>query len=301
MKQRFYRILILLTRLLGEWFFGLVSKGIAAGHFLFFPERVAVGVDFYGALFPNRGKHYHRWCTFRQFLDFTHVFRDRLLVTDQNEGLDTHFEGWERLRDATLSGGGILLMSHIGNWEVAARLLKTTLPDLKLMLYMGVKQREQIEALQKKAVQSSDIRIVGVDASGGSPFDIVEAIRFLRAGGLVSLTGDRIWQAGQRSVPVRFLGRRVELPAAPYVLAMASGAPLFIFFALRTKGGRYHFSASEPIFVSAADRTDRPLVMARAAQHYADRLEETVRRHPFQWHHFEPFLTGRGACAQPFP
>ncbi|WP_319523190.1 lysophospholipid acyltransferase family protein [uncultured Desulfosarcina sp.] len=290
MKLLFYRILTLLTRFFGSWFFTLVSGGIAAGYFLFFPGRVAVGMDFYRALFPRRGLLFHLWCTFRQFLDFTNVFRDRLLLADQGGGLATTFDGWERLRDAMQGSGGVLLMSHLGNWEVAARLLKKTLPDLKMMLYMGVKQQEQIEAMQKRVVRKSDIRIVAVDESGGSPLDIVESVRFLREGGLVSLTGDRVWHADQRTVPVRFLGQPVHLPAAPYLLAMAAGAPIFVFFALRTRGRHYLFCASEPIFIDAADRAQRDTAVARAAQQYADLLEKTVRRYPFQWHHFEPFI-----------
>ena len=293
MKLLFYQILTHLTRLLGLWFFSLVAGGIAGGYYLFFPQRTAVGVDFYRTLFPGRGRFYHRWCTFRQFIDFTHVFRDRLVFSEPVEGLTITFDGLERLREAMGTKGGILLMSHLGNWEVAARLLKKSLPDVKLMLFMGVKQKEQIEAAQKTAVRNSDIRVVGVDENFGSPFDIVEAIRFLRTGGLVSLTGDRVWLKHQRTIPVRFLGRQVELPAAPYVLALASGAPIFVFFALRTRGRHYQFSVSTPIFLSAADRSGRKVAMDQAAQQYADLLAKTVRQHPFQWHHFEPFLGRR--------
>ena len=285
----FYRILALLTRLLGLWFFGLISGGIAAGYYILFPKRVAVGMRFYRTLFPEKSRAHYRWCTFRQFLDFTHVFRDRLLLSDPGK-ITTDFDGWGRLRDAMGGSGGILLMSHMGNWEVAARLLKKTLPGLKLMLYMGAKQKEQIEGMQKQTVRQSDIRIVGVDEAGGSPFDIVEGIRFLRDGGLVSLTGDRVWQGAQRTIPVRFLGQIVHLPAAPYVLAMTAGSPIFAFFAVRTQKCHYRFYASPPIIVQAAERSQRESAMARAAQQYADLLEDTVRRHPFQWHHFEPFL-----------
>ena len=289
MRSLFYRILIGFTRVLGTWFFSLIAGGIATGYFLLFPKRVRVGMHFYQALFPGRGPLYHLWCTFRQFIDFTHVFRDRLIMNREG-ALTYEFDGWERLRDAMRAGGGILIMSHMGNWEVAARLLKKTLPDLRLMLLMGVKQKEQIENLQKQAVRQSDILIKGVDESGGSPLDIVEAVHFLREGGLVSLTGDRIWQEEQRTLPVRFLGRSIQLPAAPYALALATGAPLFVFFALRATGRHYHFSASRPILVKAADRGQREAAMQRAAQQYADLLEESVRRYPFQWHHFEPFL-----------
>jgi predicted LPLAT superfamily acyltransferase len=286
---RFYRILSLSTRWFGLWFFSLIAGGIAAGYFVLFPKRVAVGMRFYRTLFPGKSRVYHCWCTLRQFLDFTHVFRDRLLLSDEGK-ITTEFDGRERLQDAMGRRGGILLMSHMGNWEVAARLLKKALPDLRLMLYMGVKQKEQIEGLQKRTVRGSDIRIVGVDETGGSPFDIVEGIRHLRGGGLVSLTGDRVWQADQRTIAVRFLGQTVRVPAAPYVLAMAAGSPIFVFFAVRVKKCHYRFSALPPILLPAADRGRRQSAMALAAQQYADLLERAVRRYPFQWHHFEPFL-----------
>lgn len=51
---RFYRILSLLTRWLGPWFFSLIAGGIAAGYFILFPKRVAVGMRFYQALFPKK-------------------------------------------------------------------------------------------------------------------------------------------------------------------------------------------------------------------------------------------------------
>ena len=45
--------------------------------------------------------------------------------------------------------GGIILMSHVGNWEVAVHLLKKLLPEMDLLLYMGIKNKEQIESIQK--------------------------------------------------------------------------------------------------------------------------------------------------------
>ena len=97
MRTIFYRILTVLTRCLGLWFFSLIAGGIATGYFLFFPRRVGVGLRFYQTLFPHRHWFYHLWCTFRQFIDFTHVFRDRLVLGDDG-ALTSDFDGWERLR-----------------------------------------------------------------------------------------------------------------------------------------------------------------------------------------------------------
>jgi predicted LPLAT superfamily acyltransferase len=230
------------------------------------------------------------WCAWRQFHHFTDVFLDRFLLQEFNDVRYTS-KGLEHLNQVLENGkGGILLMSHMGNWEMAAHLLTREFNQIRLLLYMGIKQREQIEQLQKDSLARKGIRIVAVDQEGGSPVDIVEGIQFIQSGGLVSLTGDLVWKKDQRSIPVMFLGHEVYLPETPYLFALLSGAPLFIFFALRTGKNSYHFTMSAPIWLSASIRTERATVIRQSAQKYADILEETLRLHPSQWYHFEPFL-----------
>jgi predicted LPLAT superfamily acyltransferase len=178
----------------------------------------------------------------------------------------------------------------MGNWEVAARLLQQNLNGLRLLLYMGARASQAIENLQKEAVADSGIGIIGVAETGGSPLDIIEGIRFLRSGGIVSMAGDVLWRNDQAAVKVPFLGKNIRLPEAPFALAMAAGAPLVVFFALRTGKGRYHFQAAEPIFIDRTDRSHRRAAIQAAARRYAALLEDTVRKNPCQWYHFEPFL-----------
>ena len=200
-------------------------------------------------------------------------------------------EGWEHLeRIVRMNSGGILLMSHMGNWEVAAHFLKRKDRSIRLLLYMGVKHREQIEGIQKESVSQSGVRIQAVDQHGGSPWDIMEGIRFLNSGGLVSLTGDLIWKRDQRTVKAKLLGHDVSLPETPHLFALLSGAPLLFFFAFRTGKKKYHITLSEPMYLRAFSREERTQVIRASVQKYADVLEETLKRHPLQWYHFEPFL-----------
>jgi predicted LPLAT superfamily acyltransferase len=290
MKAGFYNTLATLSRLCGPWLFSLVSRGIAAGYFLFCPGRVRVGLRFYAALFPRKSRAYHLGCTWRQFQNFTSVFLDRLRLQDP-AGISYTFQGEQTLQRIIDRGnGGILLMSHMGNWEVAARLLQQNLAGLRLLLYMGARASQEIETLQKKTVADSGIGIIGVDETGGSPLDIIEGIRFLRTGGIVSMAGDVLWQPDQASVEATFLNHKIRLPEAPFALAVAAGAPLVVFFALRSGKGRYHFQAAEPIFIDRTDRSNRSAAIQAAARRYAALLEDAVRENPCQWYHFEPFL-----------
>ena len=290
MKANFYKCLVALSRICGPWLFSLVARGIAAGYFLFCPGRVRIGRHFYKALFPHRTWLYHLWGTWCQFQNFTAVFLDRFRLQDTT-GIPYTFEGEKILQEIIDGGkGGILLMSHMGSWEIAARLLQRNLAGLRLLLYMGSRASQEIEQLQKDTVTSTGIEIIAVHASGGSPLDIIDGIRLLRSGGIVSMAGDRLWRPDQPAVATTFLGHRIRLPEAPFALAMASGAPLVVFFALRTSRDGYHFEAAPPIYLDRANRQNRRATIQSAADEYARHLEKAVKASPFQWYHFDPFL-----------
>jgi predicted LPLAT superfamily acyltransferase len=173
---------------------------------------------------------------------------------------------------------------------MAARLLREQESRAGMLLYMGVKEKEGVEAIQKEELKQAGIRIIGMGPETNDPLAAIEGIRCLRDGGLVSMSGDMIRQAGQAEVTVKFLGHTARLPRAPYGFALASGAPLFAFFALRTGANRYHFRLEGPIRVQARSRADRSMAIQAAARQYAALLEQTLRDHPCQWYHFERFV-----------
>lgn len=290
MRERFYTLLTALADIFGPWLFDLIARAVATGYFVCSPGRVAVSVGFYQALFPERRRLYHVWCAWRQFQNFTSVFLDHYLL-QHPDAIQYTIEGREHLVKALgQKSGGILLMSHMGNWEAGARLLGHNLPQARLMLYMGRRAKDQIERLQKQGLTDSGIRIVAVDEQGGSPFDLVEGVTFLKSGGFVSMAGDMVWRPDQRVVPVRFLGHTVQLPEAPHMLALAAGVPLYIFFSSIKGPRQYHFFVSAPIHVQADTRAQRRQAILHSAQAYADQIVRQVRRTPFEWYHFTPFL-----------
>jgi predicted LPLAT superfamily acyltransferase len=292
MSERFYRFSTAVSRRIGTWFFRCSAWWVATGYFCFFPRRVAESVRFYRALRPEKSWLFAFGCAWRQFHNFTGVFLDRFLFQNQ---ADFTFDsrGWWHLEEAIeRKTGGVVLMSHVGNWEVAAHLLKRKRSDMPLLLYMGVKHKERIERMQKESLAHSGIRIVAV-GEAASPFDIIEGIQFLRSGGLVSITGDVVWHEDQRTVPAVFLGRRIRLPEAPHVLALMSGAPLFFLLTFRTGPGHYAFSVTDPFHVRARNRSERISAIQKSVQRYASFLEATVRAHPSEWYHFRRFLGER--------
>jgi lauroyl/myristoyl acyltransferase len=286
MKKLPYKILLYLTRRLGLWFFRILSWFIATAYFFLFPTRVAHSLKFYRALFPERNFLYHLYCAWRQYHNFTDVYIHRFIHFDE-EDIEYIKEGWEYLEEAVQNKtGAILLMSHIGNWELAAQTLNKK--GLPIMLYLGAKHKEQIEHIQKQILAKRGVRVIVTTEDEKSPFALIEGINFLREGGIVSMTGDRLW-GEQSSITVDFLGYEARVPDTPHLFALMTGAPLMTFFVYQEAVGKYHIKVSRGREVIAS-RADRKKAVQESAQAYATDLAEFVREHPFEWYHFEPFL-----------
>ncbi|MCI5159831.1 MAG: lauroyl acyltransferase, partial [Candidatus Electrothrix sp. AUS1_2] len=77
MNGFWYKLLVATSRIFGSRFFALITRIIAAGYFLF-SRNVRESRRFYAALYPERSKSYHLWCTFQQYQHFTTIHLDRL-------------------------------------------------------------------------------------------------------------------------------------------------------------------------------------------------------------------------------
>ncbi len=289
MRALIYKYLSRASKLSGLWVFKFAAWWISTGYFFLFPKRTKIGLDFYKTLFPEKNILFYLRCAWKQFHNFTNVFIDRFILHDLDDITYTS-EGWEHIENAVRKKtGGILVMSHMGNWEIAAHLLRRK--KVNMLLFMGIKEKEQIERTQKESLAESGLRVISVMQEESSPFDILEGINYLKEGGLVSLTGDRTWRGDQRAIAVSFLGGNAMIPETPYIFAMLSGAPLFFFFAFRTGDKQYHFKISPPMYIKIVSRSERKVLFKKTAQHYANLMETNLRQYPYEWFHFERFIS----------
>ncbi len=290
MIERLYKRVAALSIKYGIWVFKAYTLTVAAGFFAFYPAGLANSLRFYRVLFPEKNLFRRLACVWKQYRNFTTIFLDRFLLEQSGE-IQYVASGWEHIETAARKrSGGVILMSHMGNWEMAAHIMKRKNPDIPLLLYMGVKQKEQMEKIQKESLIGRGVKVIGVAKDGESMFELIEGIDFIEKGGMVSITGDRLWRENQRTVSVPFLGRRIDLPETPFIFSLLSKAPIFVFFAFRTEDGGYRFSSSEPIHVNAESRSKRKEEVETAARRYASMLERAVRENPCQWYHFGPFF-----------
>jgi len=273
---------------LGSWVMRFIAWWIATGYFLFQSSRRKASVGLYEVIFPDRAHGYHLTCAWRQFHSLAGTYADRIDAYS-NKRLTTSAQGREKLVEVGRKGqGGIILMSHVGNYEVAVGAFQDL--GLRLLLIMGEKEAKQVAREQRETLMARGVRIHVATAQDASPFGGLEALQFMREGGFVSIAGDLVWTDQRSLVPVRFFNRDVGLPSGPHLLALVSGAPLFTLFTFRMERGMHQLILSAPRWVKAASRSERNAAIQVSAQDFASALEGMVRQHPFQWYIFEPFF-----------
>ena len=282
---------------LGSWVIRFVAWWIATGYFLFQPSRRASSVELYEVIFPDRSRWTYLASAWRQFHSFAGTYADRIeLYSDKR--IQPSAQGREKLVEEGRRGnGGIILISHMGNYEVAVRAFQEL--GLRLLVIMGEKEAKQVARDQRETLMAQGVRIHVATAEDPSPFGGLEALQFMREGGFVSLAGDLIWTDQRSLVSVKFFNQDVGLPAGPHLLALVSGAPLFTLFTFRVKRGKHHIILSAPRRVKAASRSERNAAIKASAQDYAGALEGMVRQYPFQWYIFEPFFRPLPAVESP--
>ncbi|MEW6666654.1 MAG: lysophospholipid acyltransferase family protein [Thermodesulfobacteriota bacterium] len=297
MKAFLLRTVTASSVLAGSWLIRFVAWWVATGYFLFRPSRRESSVRLYRAIFPDRSRVYRLYAVWRQFHSFSSAYGDRILLYGRG-GLNISTRGRDGLLEAAGKGkGAIIVISHMGNYEIAVQAFQKL--GVKLLLMMGEREAKQVAREQRERLLAGGIRIQVSAPGEDSQFGGLEAIQFLRQGGMVSIAGDLVWTDRRSLVPVRFFDREVGFPVGPHVLALVSGAPLFTLFPLRVGKGRHEIIVSPPREVKAPSRSERDRVLQASVQAYAQALEEMVRRHPFQWYIFEPFFPPAAGGAAP--
>ena len=170
------------------------------------------------------------------------------------------------------SGGAIFLAAHFGAIE---------LPGSILADRSGMKPVAPMEELGNPVLQRWMLRVRGeglglriIRAQGAAAVMSAE----LAAGGIVGLVGDR--NIAGRGVPVSLFGAPARLPIGAGLLAVESGARLFVAAVIREDQGLYTGYIRQVEVPATGDRMERTKV---ALVGVAAAFEELISKAPEQW------------------
>jgi lauroyl/myristoyl acyltransferase len=181
-------------------------------------------------------------------------------------------EGAEHLAAGAGNGTGpVLLTAHVGNWELAGRLLayRTARPT---HVVVAAEADPGVERFLRGG--PAPVRFV----TRLDPTSALPLVGALRRGEIVAMQGDRaLGTRGDHALA--FFGAPARFPLGPFVLARAARAPVVPAFCLLAPDRRYVIRLGAPIPVAPGDE---PAALAR----WVAEVEATVRGHPEQWFNF---------------
>lgn len=169
-------------------------------------------------------------------------------------------------------GKGVIVVSgHIGNWEVAARVLASFRPVTGIARSMNNPYTDAVISGRKGGGRLHLTPKHGADA--------LRLVSALKNGDILALLVDQHAPVG--GVAVEFFGRKALTYKSPAILHLVTGAPLFFGCCVRTSRMRFRLTISRPmVWKRTGNREADVQTILNSLTH---ELEEQVRRYPAQY------------------
>lgn len=266
----FFRTALRFTGLRGAY--GLLYF-VAPYYALFDRAAIAAASAYLRRLFPRQSPLARRLAICRLFIQQGKCLIDRGAY---NVGhVEFRFDTAQvEQAGAALAGkptGFIVLLSHVGGWQLALPHLRNLTAARPVSLLMNAAETPDVQA----HVRGDDAGFHVISPEAG-PACAVEMVARLQRGEIVSIMGDRAY--GGQTAAVPFLGATAYFPASAFAVARAAQCPVLALFAAKTGDRTY---ALEARLFAPPVRDDRQSIRKGVAD-FAATLEAFVRRFPFQ-------------------
>jgi Kdo2-lipid IVA lauroyltransferase/acyltransferase len=176
------------------------------------------------------------------------------------------------LRD-NCKNGLLLLLSHIGNWELMGLLTKR-LGSSRVMVIAKPIKNAWVDRMVTGIREGSGLEVVPSQNAGR---------RILKALSENRIVGLLIDQRAKRSegVMADFFGKKAPTTPALAVIGMRTGAPILPLYFLRNGTGSYRLIIQEPL--ELVQTGDIKADIISNTEKINRSLEEMIRRYPDQW------------------
>ena len=143
-----------------------------------------------------------------------------------------HIENLELLEQALAGGHGVvLLLSHMGNWEILSRIVHFFPSGAKAGAFYRPLKNRKLNARVLERRQADGTRMF---SKRDNPLHVAG---FLRTGGIVGILADQ--RAGNRGEPVPFFGRLTRVSPLPSLLARRSKSTVLALAVTTEKPGKW--------------------------------------------------------------
>jgi len=229
-----------------------------------------------------RGPLAARLSGLKTFVEFAYCLSETLEHASPS-ARQMHVEAPSEIQRADLlppGRGVVVLTSHFGTWEIAARLMQRF--GRRVNVVMARESNPTVEEFQSALRERNGLRVIHSDSS---PFASLNMLQALRRGEVVAIQIDRS-APGQVTRAIDFFGAPAHFQYGPFALARLADVPLWPVFAARLGVRRYRIMP-EPLRMIPRDASEEQVlgVMRDVVRSF----EDHVRAYPHQWFQFAPF------------
>jgi KDO2-lipid IV(A) lauroyltransferase len=168
--------------------------------------------------------------------------------------------------------GGLIVTGHLGNWELGGRCVRLFPLPVRVVVRPIENPWLDASATRSRGGPGAVIRKEGA---------LKETIRTLRGGGWVAIVADQ--NAGRRGVFLPFFGLEASTWATPAIVALKTGAPVYVGATVRRPGPELAFDVRirrlEPTPAGLDENEAARLLLGRIVR----TLEGWIREHPEQY------------------
>ncbi len=191
-------------------------------------------------------------------------------------------EEYRRIKD--LDTGCIILMSHVGCWQVAISALSRLNRPVNLLMLARDSRAEALSA-------GGRLKIIAPDQFLGGTLDMLNV---LKNDEILCIMGDRLFGNSAYALDMEFLGGRAQFPFSAYKLAATARRPIVILNTAKT--GYKTYELSLPDIINVPPKAGKKAEAFKAfAGRYVDSLARYTEKHPYQFFNFFDLWAGTGS------
>jgi len=227
-----------------------------------------------------------RWKVYRVFYSFSDLMVSYCYVPqashEQLVAMLVDGEYGAATIDTYLAAGKglILWTAHLGNPEVASRLLEM---HGRTVNVARVVEDNPAEKMLRNKMANDRLRVVDLRGGAGATIELLQA---LRRNEIVAIQGDRVYNP-RHSVEVPFFSKPASFPLGPFLLSQVSGAPVLPGLVVRQGWLKYRMLGGDPILPNATGNLEADQLAALTQA--VGFLEAQLAVHYDQWINFFDF------------
>lgn len=250
---------------------------VCAYYVCFDRSAVRAAAAYISRRFPNSSRASQLIAVYRLFISLGRNLVDRVYMRSSLGAFDIRFPGFESLRAvvAQREKGFVLLMSHLGNWQLVMNALPKF--DRKVHLLMRPEDNPAVRTALDIAGTGGTVATISPSSDAGG---VLQMVKVIEAGDIVAIMGDRSYSGS--SVEVRFLGEPARFPHAAFSLGAALACPVVALLSKKVTIQRYELMLGgiwHPVYEKGRPRPEQ---LREWVQEYVRVIERYVDGNPYQ-------------------